>query len=55
MFVAFVIDVYARRIEGWQVSSYMRTDFVMNVLGQALYERQPLSAKSMSCASGQLS
>lgn len=28
MFVAFVIDVYARRIVGWRVSSHMRTDFV---------------------------
>ena len=27
MFVAFVIDVYSRRIVGWRVSSHMRTDF----------------------------
>jgi len=30
MFVAFVIDVYARRILGWRVSSHMRTDFVVD-------------------------
>jgi transposase InsO family protein len=29
MFAAFVIDVYARRIVGWRVSSHMRTDFVV--------------------------
>ena len=41
-YVAFVIDVYARRIVGWRVSSSMRTDFVLNALEQALYARQPL-------------
>ena len=41
LFVAFVIDVYARRIVGWRVSNSMRTDFVLDALEQALYERQP--------------
>jgi transposase InsO family protein len=41
LFVAFVIDVYARRIVGWRVSSSMRTDFVLDALEQALYDRQP--------------
>ncbi|MDP1657598.1 MAG: IS3 family transposase [Hylemonella sp.] len=40
-YVAFVIDVYARRIVGWRQSSSMRTDFVLDALEQALYERQP--------------
>jgi putative transposase len=40
-YVAFVIDVYARRIVGWRVSSSMRTDFVLDALEQALYDRQP--------------
>ena len=39
-YVSFVIDVYARRIVGWRVSSSMRTDFVLDALEQALYERQ---------------
>ncbi len=43
MFVAFVIDVYARRILGWRVSSHMRTDFVVDALEQALYARRPSS------------
>ena len=43
MFVAFVIDVYARRIVGWRVSSHMRTDFVVDALEQALYARRPSS------------
>ena len=41
MFTAFVIDVYARRIVGWRVSSHMRTDFVVDALEQALCARQP--------------
>jgi putative transposase len=40
-YVAFVIDVFARRIVGWRMSSSMRTDFVLDALEQALYDRQP--------------
>jgi transposase InsO family protein len=40
-YVAFVIDVFARRIVGWRVSSSMRTDFVLDALEQALFARQP--------------
>ena len=36
LYVAFVIDVFARRIVGWRVSSSMRTDFVLDALEQAL-------------------
>jgi transposase InsO family protein len=41
VYVAFVIDVFARRIVGWRVSRSMRTDFVLDALEQALYARQP--------------
>jgi transposase InsO family protein len=41
LYVAFVIDVFARRIVGWRVSCSMRTDFVLDALEQALYARQP--------------
>ena len=41
LFVAFVVDVFARRIVGWRVSSSMTTDFVLDALEQALYARQP--------------
>ena len=37
LYVAFVIDVFVRRIVGWRVSSSMRTDFVLDALEQALY------------------
>lgn len=32
VYVAFVIDVFARRIGGWRVPSTMRTDFVLDAL-----------------------
>jgi putative transposase len=41
VYVAFVIDVFVRRIVGWRVSSSMQTDFVLDALEQALYARQP--------------
>ena len=41
VYVAFVIDVFARRIVGWRVSRSMQTDFVLEALEQALYARQP--------------
>ena len=41
LYVAFVIDVFARRIVGWRVSSSMHTDFVLDALEQALYARHP--------------
>jgi putative transposase len=41
VYVAFVIDVYARFIVGWRVSSSMKTDFVLDALEQALYARKP--------------
>jgi len=40
LYVAFVIDVYARRIVGWRVSRSMHTQFVLDALEQALYARQ---------------
>jgi transposase InsO family protein len=39
VYVAFVIDVYARRIIGWRVARSMRTDLVLDALEQALWAR----------------
>lgn len=41
LYVAFIVDVFARRIVGWRVSTTMTTDFVLDALEQALYDRQP--------------
>ena len=42
VYVAFVIDAYARRIVGWRVSRTAHTAFVLDALEQALHERRPL-------------
>ena len=39
VYVAFVIDVFARRIVGWRVSHSLHTDFVLDALEQAVYDR----------------
>ena len=39
-YVAFVIDVFARRIVGWRVSNSLRSDLALDALDQALYDRQ---------------
>jgi transposase InsO family protein len=39
VYVAFVIDVFARRIVGWRVSSSLANDFVLDALEQAIYDR----------------
>jgi putative transposase len=44
VYVAFVIDAFARRIVGWRVSRSARAEFVLNALEQALHERQPWRA-----------
>jgi putative transposase len=41
VYVAFIIDVFARRIVGWRASASARTDFVLDALEQAVHERQP--------------
>jgi len=41
VYVAFVIDVFSRRIVGWRQSSSMHTEFVLDALEQALYARRP--------------
>ncbi len=40
VYVAFVIDVFARQIVGWRVSNSMQRDFVLDALEQALHERR---------------
>ena len=38
-YVAVVIDVFARRIVGWRVAASLHTDFVLDALDQAIYDR----------------
>ena len=41
VYVAVVIDTFANRIVGWKASRSTKTDFVLDVLEQALYARRP--------------
>ena len=45
VYVAFVIDAYARKIVGWRVSTSPHAGFVLDALEQAVHERRP--TKSM--------
>jgi transposase InsO family protein len=40
VYVAFVVDAFARRIVGWRVSNSLRTDIALDALEQALYDRR---------------
>jgi transposase InsO family protein len=42
VYVAFVINAFARRIVGWRVSRTAHASFVLDALEQALHERRPL-------------
>jgi transposase InsO family protein len=41
VYVAFVIDAYARRVVGWKVSASATAGFVLDALEQAIHARQP--------------
>lgn len=43
VYVAFVIDAYARRIVGWRVSKRAEASFVLDALEQAIHARRPAS------------
>jgi putative transposase len=42
VYVAFVIDVFARRIVGWRASRTAYASFVLDALEQALHDRRPV-------------
>src|SRR6476646_10309153 len=42
VYVAFVIDAFARRIVGWRVSRTAHAGFVLDALEQALHARRPV-------------
>ena len=42
VYVAFVIDVFARRIVGWRASRTAHAGFVLDALEQALHDRKPI-------------
>lgn len=47
VYVALVIDVFARRIVGWRASRTAHTGFVLDALEQALHDRRPASRSGL--------
>lgn len=47
VYVAFVIDAFARRIVGWRVSRTAQTAFVLDALEQALAARRPVGGSGL--------
>ena len=47
VYVAFVIDVFSRRIVGWRASTSLRSDLALDALEQALYDRPIVQAEPL--------
>jgi putative transposase len=47
VYVAFVIDVFSRRVVGWRVSSSLRSDLALDALEQAICEREEERAERL--------
>ena len=48
VYVAFVIDAYARRILGWKVATSMTTDLVLDAINQAIFARRREGVKDLA-------
>ena len=46
VYVALIIDVFARLIVGWRVSTSLRTELALDALEQALYDRGEAASDS---------
>lgn len=47
VYVAFVIDAYARKIVGWRASTSAQAGFVLDTLEQAVHDRRPTKAMGL--------
>jgi putative transposase len=41
VYLAFILDVYSRKVVGWSMASYLRTELVVDALEMALWRRKP--------------
>jgi putative transposase len=48
VYFSFVIDVFSRRIVGWQLASHMRTTLVLDALRMALSRRRRFAARVLT-------
>lgn len=45
VYVAFVLDAFARRIVGWRASRTAHAGFMLDALDQALHDRRPVQSR----------
>jgi putative transposase len=43
LYLAFVLDVFSRRIVGWAMANHLRTELVLDALNMAIYRRRPVN------------
>lgn len=41
LYLSFVLDTYSRRIVGWSMANYMKTELVLDAVNMAIYNRRP--------------
>lgn len=41
LYLAFILDVYSRRVVGWAMTTHLRTELVVDALQMALWRRKP--------------
>jgi putative transposase len=41
LYLAVIIDAFSRRVVGWSMATYLRTDLVLDALEMALWNRRP--------------
>ncbi len=41
VYLAFILDVYSRRVVGWSMANHLRTELVVDALNMALWRRKP--------------
>jgi putative transposase len=41
VYLAFILDVYSRKVVGWSMASHLRTELVVDALEMALWRRKP--------------
>ncbi len=42
LYLAFILDVYSRRIVGWAMENHLRTELVVDALQMAVWRRKPV-------------
>jgi putative transposase len=52
VYLAFILDVYSRRIVGWAMESHLRTELVVDALQMAVWRRKPAPGLVASFGSG---